>query len=119
MAVETFPSNGKLLSSAYSEKNTASVYRTQMESGPPKQARRQSMTLEMHQVTYLFSNADYISFKTWFHTTVQQGALWFNWTDPVDSVVKDARAVNGDFASTPINPQMTHWKVTMNFETYE
>ncbi len=113
----TFPSYGRLLFENFSRDRASGLRRTQMESGPPKQLVTRSRTMvEMPVIYQLGSLADYNSFLTWFNTTINLGADWFDWTDPVDSVVKQARIKEGKISEVPQRKQLDRWKIAFTLE---
>jgi hypothetical protein len=114
-----FPSYGKIQYQGYSEKPRPNIYRTNMEGGPPKQARKYSLTFVERTVSYIFTAAEYATFKTWFYTTSQYGALWFNWNDPVDGTNKIARIMNGQITANPIGAGGDNWLINFTLETYQ
>lgn len=115
----TFPAYPKLLFDGFDEKPEPAILRTEMESGPPKQALIRSRTMITRSVQYLLeSNADYQSFLTWFKTTINYGADWFDWTDPVDDVLKSARIVGGDITPKPTRKNLSRWVVSFKLETW-
>lgn len=118
MADISFPAYGKLMTGQMSERPIPIVERTEMESGPQKQRRKQSRTMVERDITYIFSAAEYATFKTWFYTTSLYGSKFFNWTDPVTSTTKDARIVGGAIEAAPINPKLSAWRVSFVLETY-
>jgi hypothetical protein len=118
----TFPNYGKLLLPGYGEDPESAVDRTQMESGPPKQAMVRSRVMVSRPVVMLFTASEYASFKTWFRTDVARGADWFDWTDPADGATRQARIVDGRyranaFAESPGAP--LSWEVAMVIETWD
>ena len=118
MAAINFYSGGKLMTRELSETATSNILRTEMEGGYQKQAKKFSKSILTRNVVYLFTSAEYSAFKTWFYTTAANGSLFFNWTDPVDSVTKDARIVEGVYESRPVSPTLAHWYVSFKIETY-
>jgi hypothetical protein len=118
MAAINFYTGGTLMSRELSETANSNVLRTEMEGGYQKQAKKFSKSLLTRNVVYLFTNAEYAAFKTWFYTTAANGSLFFNWTDVVDNVTKDARIVNGVYEARPVAPSLSHWYVSFQLETY-
>ncbi len=55
---------------------------------------------------------------TWFNTDISRGAAWFDWTDPYDNVVKQARIKDGLLDPRPINKTLTMWMVKFTIETW-
>ena len=114
-----FPSYPKLRFDGYGEPRESAVDRTQMESGPPKQLKVKSRVLVQRPVLYdLDSLADYNSFMTWFQTTVNYGADWFDWTDPRDSTLKAARIAEGKLDARAKNNALSRWTVGFILETW-
>lgn len=115
----TFPAYATLLREGYMHDRASAVGRSPMEDGMVKQMKKQSAVLMGRPVTYGFkTKADYLSFITFHTTTINRGNDWFNWTDPVDAVVKLARIVNGKIKEEPDDPMLTYWKVSFNIETW-
>ena len=54
----------------------------------------------------------------WFKTTLQEGALWFDWTDPVSGTVKQARFVGEGLDAQTVNAAFGFWKMTLKIETW-
>lgn len=94
--------------------------RTEMESGPPRQTKVRSRVLVTRQVVIdIDSGANYALFKTWYGTTINEGADWFTWTDPVDGVSKSARFAGGGFSASPVSRNVAaHWLVRASIETW-
>lgn len=115
----TFPAYAKVTMSPFSEKRETALLRSDMESGPPKQAKIKSRVLVERSISILIlSKANYIAFVTWFSTTINEGADWFSWTDPVTGMVKDARFVGGGMESTPVAGNMEIWNIPAKIETW-
>lgn len=115
----TFPTYAKLLFNGFAVEQAPAVRRTNMESGPPKQAKILSRVMVTRAVTYKISSAaDYTSFMVWFNTTLGYGVSWFDWTDPVDSVVKTARIVDGKIKCVPVVKTLAEWDIHFNLETW-
>jgi hypothetical protein len=92
----TFPSYARILVDGFGEQRESALLRTEMESGPPRQARVRYRVLVTRPVQIYFESlADYDAFVVWFRDTLHEGADWFDWTDPVRGTVKQGR-FNGD-----------------------
>lgn len=116
----SFPSTGKLLFIGFAEKREKAVQRTDMESGPSKQIKVRSRRMITRPVTYLFAKTDYLAFMAWVAADINMGVDWFDWTDPVDGVTKDARIVDGDVSDAkPRQGHFSHWLVSFQLETWE
>lgn len=69
------------------ERKTA-VVRSSMDSGPAKQRARFTAAVRELQVPMFFTGTELQTFDTFFITTLSEGALSFDWLDPVnDSTV--------------------------------
>ena len=114
-----FPSYGKLLRDGYSENPRPAVLRTSMESGPPKQTKIQSRVMVERPVVYQFTLTEKGTFWTWFTSTINYGADWFDWTDPVDGVTKAARIVGGQIGWQPVSHRGGSWRAAFTLETWQ
>ena len=115
----TFPAYAKIELGSFGEKRDSAVLRTTMESGPPRQARINSRVMVTRSCTiWCDSKADYLAFVAWFKTTLQEGALWFDWTDPVSGTVKQARFVGEGLEAQTVNAAFGFWKMTLKIETW-
>jgi hypothetical protein len=115
-----FPTYAKLLHEPYRVQREPAVLRTDMESGPPKQAKLKSRVMVTRELAYAFGSiTDYTNFLTWFKTDINRGASWFDWTDPVDGVVKQARIVAGTLDEERPNRQMDVWVISFKIETWD
>ena len=113
-----FPSYAKIALSGFAEQRESALLRTQMESGPPKQAKVRSRVMVTRPVTILLGSlSDYQSFITWFSQTIHEGADWFDLTDPVTGTTKSARFVGGGLDATP-NGTKNAWSIKANIETW-
>lgn len=118
-----FPSTGKLSLSGYSEKPESALLRSEMESGPAKQALIKSRVMVERSITLHYSFAEYAAFKAWFKSTdCNRGASWFDWLDPIDGATKQARLKNGDYDALPRSGgegAVLEWDVSMIIETWD
>jgi len=111
-----FPSYAQLERQGFGDTPRPGVVRTDMESGPPKQATVESRSLHRISVVYLISTkADYQSFITWWETTISR-VDWFDWTDPVSNTTKQARIVDGAIETTPLRSDLAHWEIRFDLE---
>lgn len=117
----TFPTSPFLLKDGFSVKRRPAVQRSEFEDGFAKQRKRWHRVLVERPVVYGFrSKADYTSFITWFNSTINRGADWFDWTDPVSNTVKTARIKGGDLESeTPEDPMLEKWAVKFVLEVWD
>lgn len=115
----TFPTGGKVTFSGFKRKRMSNVIRSDMSSGPPKQALRSSQDMIRFPVSYLFTVAQYDAFDVWVKNTIKVVG-WFDWTDPKSGSVLNARIVNGDISdATPLNPHMADWIVKFEIEVVD
>lgn len=116
----SFPSNGELLL-PYGETPESAVLRTEMESGPAKQAMVRTRQSIGRPVSYRFSSANYIAFKTWYRDDIKRGALWFDWRDPLNDKLKQARMVGGVYEAQAYDPGQgpLSYDVTFQIETWD
>lgn len=119
-----FPTYGKLLLTEFAEAPESALLRTEMESGPPKQAKIRSRVMVRRSLAMDYSMAEYTTFKTFFRTTINGGADWFDWVDPLDGVTKLARIVAGNPAYnaqpyTYSEGAPLRWKVTFALEAWD
>lgn len=115
----TFPTYPSIEGDGYAQQRASAVQRTQMESGPPKQLKTLSRVMVTRSITCLLhSNTELANFITWFQTTINYGADWFTWTDPVDSTSKNARIVGGLNTEEVFGEPLINWKVRFKLETW-
>jgi len=115
-----FPTYGKNLLAAYREQPAPLMRRTDMESGPSKQARIARRRLVPRSCSYQYTQAEYAQFKAWVDS---EGAVnWFDWIDPFDGSTKQARLQLGQYEARPVSAgagRTLDWIVTLTLETYE
>jgi len=118
-----FPTYGELILRQYSENPDSSVLRTEMETGPAKQAKVQSLAPVQRRVSLFFTGAEFETFKIWFKgSECNRGASWFDWLDPQTGTTKQARIVDGKYEALTTNTgegSEIGWHVSMNLETLE
>lgn len=117
--MDTFPAYAKLLFDGYAEQRESALLRTEMESGPPKQARIKTRVMVTRPVSiWLQSKADYLSFVAWFSDTLDEGAGWFDFADPVSGTTRQARFAGGGLDAQPVQASLTDWTVKAKIETW-
>lgn len=90
----SWPTYALILSDNYQEAADWGVLRTDMDGGIAKQRARYSKAIVLRTITaFVHTSTDRLSFDAWLETGLSGGVDWFNYTDPVDSVVKQARIV--------------------------
>lgn len=115
----TFPAYPLLLFNGYRENPESGIRRGEMESGPAKQLKSKSRVAVVREVDYLLiSAADKTAFETWFRSTINMGADWFDWTDPADQVVRSARIVSGTYQLVPQRKMLDRWVASFQLETW-
>ncbi|MDP1673982.1 MAG: hypothetical protein Q8L65_12845, partial [Burkholderiales bacterium] len=113
------PTAPRLLFDGYGRKPDPGVRRGDMESGPAKQLKTKARVLHTRPVQYLLtSKTDLDAFETWFESTINMGADWFDWTDPYDNTVKTARIVGGQIDLQPQRKMLDRWVATFQIETW-
>lgn len=99
-----FPNYAGILIDGFSEKHKSQLTRSDMEGGIPKQAKTASVGMvERNVIIFLRTRTDYNNFIHWYKTTLNGGASWFAWTDPISQTNKQARFVAMDLESIPNN----------------
>jgi hypothetical protein len=90
------------------------------ESGPPKVSKVKSRVLIAQPVTvWLDSKADYQAFHAWLEDEVGGGEAWFDWIDPVDGRVKQARIRGGEILEEePVSRHLGIWRITLVIEAW-
>lgn len=98
----------------------SALLRTEMESGPPKQAKFKSRVMvEQDMTLFIQSKANYTSFMTWFNTDISYGADWFTYTSPLTGNTISARIKGGTINSaTPLDPNLEFWKIQVTLEQW-
>lgn len=115
----TLPSYVSIAFDGFNEKYGSTLIRTEMEDGLPKQAKIRSRVLVTRPVNlYLSSKADYLSFLEWYTTDLSDGALWFDFQDPVTNTLKQGRFVGGELVGVPQNAHLANWYVATSIETW-
>lgn len=119
MTMPVFPSYAKLLFEGYGEQREPGLLRTEMESGPPRQAKVRSRVMRTRSVKiYLATKAHFQAFENWYDNELNLGAAWFNFTDPVAKAVVMARFVGGGYQSQPLAPGLESWTLTVKIESW-
>lgn len=112
----TLPSYVIPIAEGYGEENMPAVLRTEMESGPPKQAMVGGISMwQMTPTFYITTSANLAAFKTWVRVTLRNGADWFDYADPVAGATVLARIVGGKIRIAPVGAGVA-WKVYCQLE---
>lgn len=120
MTTPALPDYAKIARNGFAVQRQSAVLRSEMESGPPKQAKILSRVLVTRSVVFMLDSlADYNSFLAWFRDDISRGAAWFSWTDPVDGAAKLARIVGGVLESEAPAESTRYWRVSCKLETWD
>jgi hypothetical protein len=119
MATSTFPSYAKLLLNGYQQQRESALLRTEMESGPPRQAKIRSRVMLTRTVNiYLSTLANFQAFESWYANDLKLGSAWFNFPDPVSGATVQARFVGGGYTATPMAGGVSAWQVQAKIESW-
>lgn len=117
-----FPSIGRLLLPGYGETPDPGVERTEMENGFVKQAQVTAAGLVEIPIVYVFTSAEYETFRGFWGDTLRRGADWFQWVNPRDGATYDVRIVGGAYraqAYTSADGAKLSWEVEMTLEHWD
>lgn len=113
--MSSFPDYAKVLLSGFTEADDYGVLRTDMDSGIAKQRPTRSLPIVTRDVIiHVETLADKNAFDTWRKTDLNGSVAWFDWLDPLDGVVKQARFVGGKLQWT--SPGKV-WRASGQMET--
>jgi hypothetical protein len=116
--MSAWPEYAKVLLDGYTEERESALSRTEMESGPPKQARVRSRVLITRQVTVGFATVEeYLDFLDWYRDELGEGAAWFEFFDTVRNATVPARFAEGGL-SAQAEQQLETWKIPVKLETW-
>lgn len=119
MTTATFPSYAKIQLAGYSQQRESALLRTEMESGPPRQAKVRSRVMLTRTVKiYLKTKADFVAFESWYANDCNMGATWFDFVDPVSGSTVQARFVSGGYQAQPIVGGLNAWLVDAKIESW-
>ena len=119
MTTPSLPSYAKILLSGYQHQRESALLRSEMESGPSKQVKVKSKVMVTRTCNiFLETLADFESFQAWYAGDLSEGALWFNYPDPVSKQTKIARFVDGGFTATPKANSQGSWIVQAKIESW-
>lgn len=65
------------------------------------------------------TKADYLFWRDWHRVTLDGGAAFFLWRDPVSSEQRRARIPGGDYTATATNSRLDSWLIAFNLQTLE
>jgi hypothetical protein len=121
MALQAWPTYARIELQGYQVQRGSAMLRYEMEYGPPKQRRAKNMVVVVRSMTvHCNTKTDYQNFLTWFNTSVNRGADWFTFPDPVTKASLTARFLNGLIESeTPVTNCNGGWFLVVKLETLE
>jgi len=113
------PSYVRILFEGYTQQRDSGLLRTEMESGPPRQARFKTRVMITRQARlYISSKANFAAFETWFMNDLAGGSLFFDMADPVSGATIQARFVGGTYTAKPLSSSMAHWELSCQIENW-
>lgn len=115
----TFPAYAQILYKDFSQKKESALLRTEMDSGPPKQAKVKSKVMVVRTVRiYLNSRANFNSFEAWYANDLALGSAWFDFVDPISGITVQARFRDGGYTSQPMSAKMEDWEIAAQIESW-
>lgn len=110
-----FPSYAKVLLAGFTEESDYGALRTDMDGGVAKQRPRWTTPIVTRDVTVHVAAVELKNaFDLWMRSELSGGTGWFEWVDPLDCVVKQARFVGGKVSWT--TPGKV-WRAAAKLET--
>lgn len=111
----TFPSYARVLLPGFTETPDYGVLRTDMDGGIAKQRPQWTVAIVTRDVViHVDDLAHKNAFDQWLRDDLNRGVAWFEWLDPLDSVLKQARIVSGKISWT--SPGRV-WRAAAQMET--
>ncbi|MDP1886640.1 hypothetical protein [Polaromonas sp.] len=100
------------------EEPASAVMRSEMERGVPKQRRISADVMVTQETTVYFDTKQQaIDWETWFYTTINAGADWFDWPDLRTGTTLQARIVGGKPGA--LVPATVNWAYAQRTFTLE
>jgi hypothetical protein len=95
----------------------SNVNRSEFESGHIRQVRRNGKAFVTRKLKYfLCSKSEQEQFELFYKNTLNYGANYFLWVDPVDGVKKRARIRNGSLEIEAFNANYTSFLASFEIE---
>lgn len=94
--MSSFPSIGYLLADGYEEKYRDNSEYLPLSGGLAKRRKKYSRQYHTVSCTYLFTEAELATFKTFYESTINYGTSTFTWTD-IDSVSQNVQMFNAEY----------------------
>lgn len=105
MPVPVWPADkGFVLADGFVDTFATLTDRSDNDAGPAKQRRITTAAAERVQVSYKLTSVERVWLRDFYKGDAAGGAVWFEWTHPVELVVVQARFVSGE------PPEITPWK---------
>jgi len=115
----TLPSYVQILFDGFEQQRESALLRTEMDSGPPKQAKVKSRVMVTRQAKLLImSKEDLALFESWYSTNINEGASWFDMVDPITGSTIQARFVDGGYKLSPLSAKMQEWQISVKIENW-
>jgi hypothetical protein len=97
----------------------SNVFRTQFESGPPRQSRLFDGIIRIRDMVYIMTKEGFDEFSTTWFSSINDGADLFDWFDPNTQALVEVRMVNGIYEARPLSQNLTHYEVRFTVEQFE
>lgn len=81
------------LNAGYSRSFVDNTIRSQVGYGPDRVRRRTTAAIERVQMSFVFTESELATFRTFHVTTLQHGSLPFDWVDHISTTSPQAAAV--------------------------
>jgi hypothetical protein len=91
-----------LLEEGFSKQPQSNVIRTAMDAGPKKTRRRYTARAVNYSGRQVFDAGELAAFEQFYHTVLADGALRFNFSDPVTGEIAEFRFTE-DYISSAID----------------
>lgn len=116
----SWPAYASVLRNDFGLERQSALMRTDTETGPAKQTKIRSRVMVKVPVTIrLTSKADCLSFIDWVRTTLNHGAYWFDWFDPLTEATVSARIVGGQFGKIHPVGGLERWETSLTLEYWD
>ncbi len=95
------------------EKRQDASIRSSMDTGAPKKRRRFTAAVREITIPIVLTQAERVTFDTFYITTLEEGSLSFDWIDPVDGT----STISYRFVKPPsMTKKGGEWKATLSLE---
>ncbi len=100
----------------YKETTIPTIIRSETE-GIVKQAVRYAANYIDYDVTYLLSDSELTTWRTFFTSEISRGAISFNWVNPSTGETVDARLIGGSWELNILADDVNSVKFTLEVFT--